>query len=91
MCGIAGIWRFGGQEQAGLTADLRRMIDAIALRGPDGEGQWTDESSGLALGHRRLAIVDLTPTGHQPMASANGLVLIVYNGELYNEIGRAHV
>ena len=60
------------------------MTDAIAYRGPDGEGHWCDAAAGVCLGHRRLAIVDLTPTGFQPMASADGRIVITYNGELYN-------
>jgi asparagine synthase (glutamine-hydrolysing) len=60
------------------------MTDAIAYRGPDGDGQWLDADLGLALGHRRLAIIDLSPTGLQPMASADGRIIITYNGELYN-------
>jgi asparagine synthase (glutamine-hydrolysing) len=84
MCGIAGLWRFGGDAESRLRIDARAMTDAIAYRGPDGDGQWIDAEAGVALGHRRLAIVDLTPTGAQPMASADGRVIITYNGELYN-------
>lgn len=84
MCGIAGVWRFGGAKQGGLEAKLRAMTDAIAYRGPDGEGQWIDGARGVALGHRRLAIVDLSPTGYQPMTSADGRIVATYNGELFN-------
>jgi asparagine synthetase B (glutamine-hydrolysing) len=65
-------------------AQARAMTDAIAYRGPDGQGHWCDPEVGIALGHRRLAIVDLSPTGLQPMISADGRVVITYNGELYN-------
>jgi len=60
------------------------MTDAIAYRGPDGDGHLVDADAGIALGHRRLAIIDLSPTGFQPMTSADGRVVITYNGELYN-------
>jgi asparagine synthase (glutamine-hydrolysing) len=60
------------------------MSDAIAYRGPDGSGVWTDAEAGVALAHRRLAIVDLTPTGAQPMVSSDGRWVISYNGEVYN-------
>ncbi|MDB5600534.1 MAG: asparagine synthase [Xanthobacteraceae bacterium] len=84
MCGIAGLWRLGGGGAPVLDAQLRAMTDAIAYRGPDGDGHWIDAEVGVALGHRRLAIIDLTPTGVQPMASADGRIVITYNGELYN-------
>src|SRR5215813_2355739 len=84
MCGIAGLWRFGGAPEPVLAGEARAMTDAIAYRGPDGDGHWIDAHAGVALGHRRLAIIDLTPTGVQPMTSADGRVVITYNGELYN-------
>jgi len=80
MCGIAGFLRFDGQP---VDRDrLVGMAKAIAHRGPDGEGFWTDGPIGLA--HRRLAIIDLSETGAQPMASADGRLHIVFNGEIYN-------
>src|SRR5262245_2220278 len=83
MCGIAGIWQ-PGRDAASLEAQVLAMTSAIAYRGPDGDGRWVDAETGLALGHRRLAIIDLSPTGFQPMASADGRFVITYNGELYN-------
>lgn len=83
MCGITGYWR-----RAGLQADaantLTRMTDAISRRGPDDSGEWFDGEVGVALGHRRLSIIDLSPAGHQPMASENGRYILVLNGEIYN-------
>ena len=80
MCGIAGLL-VAGKIPAGLPA---RMAAAIAHRGPDDEGIWTDGSGKVVLVHRRLAILDLSPHGHQPMASANGRYVLVFNGEIYN-------
>lgn len=80
MCGITGIFHLDGEPASPLI--LRRMTDAIAHRGPDGEGHYVDRS--LALGHRRLAIIDLSPAGHQPMQSPDGRYVISYNGEVYN-------
>jgi len=80
MCGICGIFNLNGEPVS--PVDLRRMTDAIAHRGPDGEGFYID--SFIGLGHRRLAIIDLSPLGHQPMMSANGDCSISYNGEIYN-------
>src|SRR3954452_4299824 len=80
VCGIAGVLdRSGGPVPLPL---LRRMSDAIAHRGPDGEGQYADGPVGLA--NRRLAIIDPQPAGDMPMASTSGDVLITYNGEIYN-------
>ncbi len=83
MCGIAGFWAPSGLER---EADvwLRRMTDAISHRGPDDEGQWLDPEAGIALGHRRLSILDLSPEGHQPMVSRDGRWVLVFNGEIYN-------
>lgn len=85
MCGIAGIWDAASR----LTADaareaLLRMTDAVRHRGPDDSGVWQDAGAGLTLGHRRLSILDLSAQGHQPMVSASGRYVIVFNGEIYN-------
>ena len=80
MCGITGVLHFDSEPVSPVT--LRRMTDAIAHRGPDGEGHFMDGPVGL--GHRRLAIIDLSPAGHQPMATADGRYTISYNGEIYN-------
>ncbi len=82
MCGIAGFWGDPGGAEAAEV--LRRMTDALRHRGPDDEGQWLDPDAGIALGHRRLSIIDLSPLGHQPMVSASGRYVIVFNGEIYN-------
>jgi asparagine synthase (glutamine-hydrolysing) len=85
MCGISGFL----DRRADLGQDeLRRRVGAmsqqLAHRGPDGHGVWLDHEAGLAFGHRRLAIIDLSPNGSQPMVSAEGQVVLTYNGELYN-------
>lgn len=85
MCGISGLLdpNLVDARQA-LEGEVRLMSDAITHRGPDGSGIWSDPSAGLALAHRRLAIVDLTPSGAQPMLSADQRWVISYNGEIYN-------
>lgn len=80
MCGICGVLRLDGEAVPVNTID--RMSAVIEHRGPDGDGVWAEGPVGL--GHRRLAIIDLTPAGHQPMSNENGDLLITYNGELYN-------
>lgn len=80
MCGIAGIVHLDGEPVSPVL--LKRMADAIAHRGPDGEGAYVDGAMGLA--HRRLAIIDLSPAAHQPMATTDGRFVISYNGEVYN-------
>ena len=85
MCGITGFLldkadRMGGELQAAVAG----MADSLAHRGPDDRGVWADETCGIAFGHRRLSIIDLSPFGHQPMISADGRFVIVFNGEIYN-------
>ncbi len=80
MCGIAGILASRRVERATLQA----MTRSIAHRGPDDEGLWIDEDARIGLGQRRLAIVDLSPLGHQPMVSHDGRWVLNYNGEVYN-------
>lgn len=85
MCGIVGY--MGGSPLRSLqdgTGLLKRMADTIRRRGPDDEGYWCDTSKRIGLGHRRLAIVDLSQAGHQPMISPSGRYVIVFNGEIYN-------
>jgi asparagine synthase (glutamine-hydrolysing) len=84
MCGITGFWQTTTARRDELTARVARMSDSLSHRGPDDEGQAVDESAGVALGFRRLAILDLSPTGHQPMTSRDGRFTIVFNGEIYN-------
>lgn len=80
MCGIAGMVHLDGAAVSPVV--LRKMTDAIAHRGPDGEGQWIEGNVGI--GHRRLAIIDLSPGGHQPMVSKDQRYVLTYNGEVYN-------
>ena len=85
MCGITGFLdtsRSKSSEQLALIA--RRMATSLRHRGPEDEGVWADPATGIAFGHRRLSIIDLSPMGHQPMHSACGRYVITYNGEIYN-------
>ncbi|MGH9433886.1 MAG: asparagine synthase (glutamine-hydrolyzing), partial [Terriglobia bacterium] len=84
MCGITGFVTAGGMGTEELTARVRRMACCLAHRGPDDSGEWVDAAAGVALGHRRLSIVDLSLEGHQPMHSACGRYVMVFNGEVYN-------
>jgi asparagine synthase (glutamine-hydrolysing) len=83
MCGIAGFWCAGALPDAGV---LTRMADTLTHRGPDDAGGWVEGSAGIGLAHRRLSILDLSPAGHQPMMSASGRYVIVFNGEIYNHV-----
>lgn len=80
MCGIAGFF----DKNIDAHKAIKAMTDRMTYRGPDAEGFWTDENSGLTLGHRRLSILDLSENGAQPMHSASGRFVIAYNGEIYN-------
>lgn len=85
MCGIAGIWdQHARSAPEALINATRRMADTLRHRGPDAGDVWYDAAAGLALGHRRLAIIDLSPAGAQPMVSSCGRFVISFNGEVYN-------
>jgi asparagine synthase (glutamine-hydrolysing) len=81
MCGIAGFYSFGKKFS---EADLKKMTDRIAHRGPDAEGFYMDKDCGVGLGHRRLSILDLSAAANQPMQSHDGRYYIIFNGEVYN-------
>jgi asparagine synthase (glutamine-hydrolysing) len=83
MCGIHGLFRLSPDAPALDLAELDRTSAALARRGPDGEGRWVSADGRIALGHRRLAILDLSPAGAQPMASEDGRCQLVLNGEIY--------
>ncbi|MBZ0106534.1 MAG: asparagine synthase (glutamine-hydrolyzing) [Sulfuricella denitrificans] len=85
MCGIAGLLEFHARSHRDeLERTVRSMATLLAHRGPDGEGVWSDADCGIALGHRRLSIIDLSGAGAQPMHSACGRYVLVCNGEIYN-------
>src|SRR6266566_3228540 len=85
MCGIAGYMTPAANDTAeDMQARVVRMANTLRHRGPDDAGTWLDPAAGIALGHRRLSIIDLSPLGHQPMQSATGRYVIVFNGEIYN-------
>ncbi|GAB4265391.1 MAG: asparagine synthase (glutamine-hydrolyzing) [Methylomicrobium sp.] len=80
MCGLVGYWGHAFLEPGHAEAMARR----IAARGPDDAGVWIDAEAGIAMAHRRLSVLDLSPAGHQPMISPCGRYVLVYNGEIYN-------
>jgi asparagine synthase (glutamine-hydrolysing) len=84
VCGLAGILSGKSFSHDELQRVTKRMSDAIVHRGPDDDGVWVDADAGIGLGFRRLAIVDLSAEGHQPMRSATGRYVIIFNGEVYN-------
>jgi len=86
MCGIAGILNFASDRS--VESDiLQAMGDSMAHRGPDGDGQWISRDGRIGLGHRRLAIVDLSNSAAQPMSDADETVWVTFNGEIYNHLG----
>ena len=84
MCGIAGF--ISSNHQNDIDGLVSRMASTLQHRGPDDHGTWVDEQVGIALGHRRLSVLDLSPAGKQPMVSASGRWVIAYNGEVYNHL-----
>lgn len=85
MCGITGFWNPSQPfSEEWLETTTKQMSQTLFHRGPDDGGTWSDPERGIALGHRRLSILDLSPEGHQPMLSAGGRYVIVFNGEIYN-------
>ena len=82
MCGICGIFNLDGEPVSHRS--ISSMTDALAHRGPDDEGHYIDRN--IALGHRRLAVLDLSSAGHQPMSSQDGAIVLVYNGQIYNHL-----
>lgn len=87
MCGVSGLCLPSQQSGRNSLGDLAgRMAGTLRHRGPDSGGVWTDEEAGIALSHRRLSILDLSPEGHQPMISTGGRYVITFNGEIYNHL-----
>jgi asparagine synthase (glutamine-hydrolysing) len=84
MCGIAGFLTSSAETEFEMKLVVARMADQLVHRGPDDSGVWVDRQAGVAFGHRRLSILDLSPDGHQPMHSESGRYVIVFNGEVYN-------
>ena len=84
MCGIAAIYSYQNKDIKINSQELVRVRDYMVSRGPDGSGLWIDKDQVIGLAHRRLAILDLSSAGAQPMHSLSGLYSIVFNGEIYN-------
>ena len=86
MCGISGFYHPTGFNSDEGKVSILAMCEQLDHRGPDGAGHWLDADAGIALGHRRLSIIDLSPSGQQPMVSVSGRYVIVFNGEIYNHL-----
>jgi asparagine synthase (glutamine-hydrolysing) len=86
MCGIAGLFRPGGGDETALSGYVAQMAEALTHRGPDAGGIWTNAAAGVAFGHRRLSILDLSEAGAQPMRSECGRFTVTFNGEIYNHL-----
>ena len=82
MCGFTGFYIDNAQQKRGLEDAVTKMTATLEHRGPDDSGVWVDQNQGIALGHRRLSIVDTSSFGHQPMISQNGRYVIAFNGEI---------
>jgi asparagine synthase (glutamine-hydrolysing) len=86
MCGIAGLFRPGGGDESALAGTATRMADTLVHRGPDSHGIWANASAGIAFGHRRLSILELSEAGAQPMRSDCGRLTVTFNGEIFNHL-----
>jgi asparagine synthase (glutamine-hydrolysing) len=86
MCGITGLFRLGGGDESALVGYVTQMADTLVHRGPDAGGVWANGSAGIAFGHRRLSILDLSEAGAQPMRSDCGRFTVTFNGEIYNHL-----
>ena len=84
MCGICGFIKPKGFKDSEARVTLELMNSKLVHRGPDATGVWTDSRNGIALGHRRLSVLDLSPAGNQPMISASERYVLSFNGEIYN-------
>src|SRR5688500_6316901 len=84
MCGVVGVYAYSGSAAPVDREELRAVRDHMEARGPDGSGEWFSHDGRVGLGHRRLAIIDLSDGGAQPMTSADGHLVISFNGEIYN-------
>jgi asparagine synthase (glutamine-hydrolysing) len=82
VCGIAGIYAYHYAANPVDRDELRRMRERMAARGPDGAGEWLSPDGRVGLGHRRLAVIDLSPGAAGPMASSDGALVISFNGEI---------
>ena len=89
MCGIAGVYAYRATARSVDHDELVRMRDHMAARGPDGSGEWYSADGRVGFGHRRLSIIDLSARGAQPMATADGRLVVSFNGEIYNYRGVA--
>ncbi|MEE6161777.1 asparagine synthase (glutamine-hydrolyzing) [Cylindrospermopsis raciborskii DSH] len=90
MCGLTGFFHPGGFHLEESTSMVQEMANTLVHRGPDDSGQWLDDNLGIAMAHRRLSILDLSPAGHQPMISTSGRYVLIFNGEIYNHLEIRH-
>jgi asparagine synthase (glutamine-hydrolysing) len=86
MCGIVGFLRHAGSSAAVDEGTIEALTETLIHRGPDDRGVWVDAEAGIAFGHRRLSVLDLSRAGHQPMKSATGRYVLIFNGEIYNHL-----